>query len=117
MYILVPEVTIELPASGISTDDYLYGELVRGVSTGTTAYVHSWDASTNVLQVTNASSNFALGETIVGIGTSNLGSDAARRIAAISDQDEFDEFADNIEIETEADNILDFTEKNPFGEI
>ena len=117
LYILVPEVTIELPASGISTDDYLYGELVRGVSTGTTAYVHSWDASTNVLQVTNASSNFALGETIVGIGTSNLGSDAARRIAAISDQDEFDEFADNIEIETEADNILDFTEKNPFGEI
>ena len=34
----------------------------------------------------------------------------------ISDQDEYDVYADNIEFETEADNILDFTERNPFGE-
>ena len=115
-YTQTPNVTIEAPASGISTDNYLSGELVRGVSTGTTAYVHHWDADTNVLQITNASSNFALGELIVGIGTSNLGSNAARKIESISDQDEYDEFADNIEIESEADNILDFTEKNPFGE-
>jgi hypothetical protein len=116
-YTLAPTVTIELPATGINTDNYFSGELVRGVSTGTTAYVHRWDADTGILQVTNTSSNFALGEIVVGIGTSNLGSDAARRVAAISDQDEFDEFADNIEIESEADSILDFTEKNPFGEI
>lgn len=116
-YTLAPTITVELPASGINTDNYLYGELVRGVSTGTTAYVHNWDADTNVLQVTNTSSNFAIGEIIVGIGTTQLGSDAARRIEAISDQDEFDEFADNIEIESEADTILDFTERNPFGEI
>ena len=116
-YTLAPTVTIAAPATGINSSNYLPGELVRGVSTGTTAYVHNWDASINVLQITNASSNFALGEMIVGIGTSNLGSDAARKIAAISDQDEFDEFADNIEIESEADNILDFTERNPFGEI
>ena len=116
-YTLAPTITIAAPASGINTDNYNYGELVRGVSTGTTAYVHNWDASTGVLQVTNTSSNFAIGEIVVGIGTSNLGSDAARRIAAISDQDEYDEFADNIEIESAADTILDFTEKNPFGEI
>ena len=116
-YILTPTVTVEAPASGINTDNYKYGELVRGVSTGTTAYVHSWESDTGILQITNASSNFALGETVVGIGTSNLGSDAARRIASISDQDEFDEFADNIEIESEADAILDFTERNPFGEV
>jgi len=116
-YTLAPNVTIELPASGITSDNYLPGELVRGVSTGTTAYVHNWDSDTNVLQITNASSNFALGEIVVGIGTSNLGSDAKRKIGSISDQDEFDEFADNIEIESEADTILDFTEKNPFGEI
>ena len=116
-YTVAPTITIDPPASGINTDNYLSGELVRGVSTGTTAYVHHWDASTNILQITNASSNFAIGETIVGIGTSNLGSDAARKVAAISDQDEYDEFADNIEIETEADAILDFTERNPFGEV
>ena len=116
-YTAAPPVVIESPASGINTDNYLYGELVRGVSTGTTAYVHNWDADTNVLQVTNASSNFAIGELVVGVGTANLGSDASRKISTISDQDEFDEFADNIEIETEADTILDFTERNPFGEI
>ena len=115
-YTLAPNVTIEVPSTGINTDNYLPGELVRGVSTGTTAYVHNWDADTNILQITNASSNFALGEIVVGIGTTQLGSDTARKILAISDQDEFDEFADNIEMETEADAILDFTEKNPFGE-
>jgi len=116
-YTLAPNVTIQVPATGINSSNYLPGELVRGVSTGTTAYVHKWDSDINVLEITNASSNFALGEIIVGIGTTQLGSDAARRIEAISDQDEFDEFADNIEIESEADTILDFTEKNPFGEI
>ena len=116
-YTLTPNVTIAVPATGITSDNYFSGELVRGVSTGTTAYVHNWDADTNILQITNASSNFALGEIVVGIGTTQLGSDAARRIEAISDQDEFDEFADNIEIESEADTILDFTERNPFGEI
>jgi len=115
-YTLAPNVTIQVPSTGINTDNYLSGELVRGVSTGTTAYVHNWDSDTNILQITNASSNFALGEIVVGIGTTQLGSDTARKILAISDQDEFDEFADNIEMETEADAILDFTEKNPFGE-
>ena len=83
---------------------------------GTTAYVHRWDSDTCVLQVTNATSNFAIGEAVVGIGTTNLGSDARRIIQSISDQDEYDEYADNIEVESEADDILDFTEKNPFGE-
>ena len=115
-YTLAPNVTIDPPATGINTDNYLYGELVRGVSTGTTAYVHKWESDTGILQVTNTSSNFAIGEAVVGIGTSNLGSDARRIIQSISDQDEFDEYADNIEVESEADTILDFTEKNPFGE-
>ena len=115
-YTLQPTVTIDPPTSGINTDNYLYGELVRGVSTGTTAYVSNWDSDTNILQVTNASSNFALGERIVGIGTTQNGSDAARTIKSISDQDEFDEYADNIEVENAADEILDFTERNPFGE-
>ena len=109
-------VTISAPVTGINTDNYLYKELVRGVSTGTTAYVSNWDADTRVLQVTNASSNFALGEMVVGIGTTQNGSDAAYKIQSISDQDEYDVYADNIEFETEADNILDFTERNPFGE-
>ena len=45
-YTLTPNVTIDPPATGINTDNYLYGELVRGVSTGTTAYVHKWESDT-----------------------------------------------------------------------
>ena len=115
-YTQAPTITIDPPVSGINTDNYLYGELVRGVSTGTTAHVANWDSDTNILQVTNVSSNFALGETVVGVGTTQNGSDAARAILSISTQDEYDEYADNIEVESEADQILDFSEKNPFGE-
>ena len=115
-YTLQPTVTIDPPTSGINTDNYLYGELVRGVSTGTTAHVANWDSDTGILQVTNTSSNFALDEIVVGIGTTQNGSDAARKIKTISDQDEYDEYADNIEVENAADEILDFSERNPFGE-
>jgi|TARA_R100000479_G_scaffold162621_1_gene100769 hypothetical protein len=115
-YTLQPNVTISAPATGINTDNYLYGELVRGVSTGTTAHVANWDSDTGILQVTNTSSNFALDEIVVGIGTTQNGSDAARKIKTISDQDEYDEYADNIEVENAADEILDFSERNPFGE-
>ena len=115
-YTQAPTVTIDPPVTGINTDNYLHGELVRGVSTGTTAHVANWDSDTNILQITNASSNFAIGERIVGIGTTQNGSDAARVIESISDQDEYDEYADNIEVESAADEILDFSEKNPFGE-
>ena len=115
-YTLQPNVTISAPATGINTDNYLYGELVRGVSTGTTAHVANWDSDTGILQVINTSSNFALGEMVVGIGTTQNGSDASHKIKSISDQDEYDEYADNIEVEDAADEILDFSEKNPFGE-
>ena len=35
------------------------------------------------------------------------------RLSDIEPQD--DGFADNVDIETEADSIIDFTEQNPFG--
>jgi hypothetical protein len=115
-YTLQPNITITAPVTGINTDNYLHGELVRGVSTGTTAHVANWDSDIGILQVTNTSSNFALGEMVVGIGTTQNGSNAARSILSISTQDEYDEYADNIDIENSADDILDFSEKNPFGE-
>jgi len=51
-----------------------------------------------------------MGEKIVG--QTSLASHALR----IVDEDPTDDgYADNFNIETEADNILDFTEQNPFG--
>ena len=85
-------------------------EVVTQVSTGTSAYVANWDTANNVLKVVAASGSFVFGETIVGAA-------ASYRILSVGDDLSTDiPFAANDEIETEADEILDFSERNPFGE-
>ena len=85
-------------------------ELVTQVSTGTSAYVANWDTANNILKVVAASGDFTVGETIVGAAASyrilSTGNDLSSDIP----------FASNEVLETEADEILDFTERNPFGE-
>jgi len=92
-----------------SFGDYEGGEIVKGVSTGTSAYVSSWDASTRILKLSIPKGNFALGEAIVGAG-------ASYTVSSVKDDFGNLDFASNDEIELEADSILDFTENNPFGE-
>ena len=83
-------------------------EIVKGVSSGTSAYVASWNTADNILKVSIPSGNFSVGEVIVG---------AAASYRILSVDSEFDiAFAGNDEIETEADTIIDFSERNPFGE-
>ena len=112
-----PEITISSPTkAGLSTGDYLFKEMVRGVSTGTTAYVSDWDRDTRVLKVTTSSGTFLTGETVVGIGTTMLGSDSQYVIQSKTDENDDDTFGDNLTVETEADAIIDFSEDNPFGD-
>ena len=117
-YTATPTITIDPPArAGLATGNYLFKELVRGVSTGTTAFVSDWDSDDRILKVTNvAGSGFAPGESVVGIGTTLLGSDSEYIVRSVSDQDEFDNYNENIVVESEADSIIDFTEENPFGD-
>ena len=116
-YTVAPTVTIDPPAAaGFATGNYQYKELVRGVSSGTTAHVQNWDYDARILQVTRPSGNFMVGEAVVGIGTTLNGSDAKYVVQASTDQDETDTFNENTPFETQADAILDFTERNPFGE-
>ena len=84
-------------------------EIVKGVSTGTSAYVANWDTANNILKVVASSGSFGVGEIIVG---------AAASYRILSTDESFNDtpFAANDEIETEADQIIDFTERNPFGE-
>ena len=56
------------------------------------------------------SGDFAAGETLTG---STSGASYELRIVDVQPAD--DGFADNINIETEADSIIDFSEQNPFG--
>ncbi len=85
-------------------------EYIKGLSTGTEAYVASWDTDKQILKVTIPTGEFAVGEVIVGAG-------ASYRIAEIESQVDGDrDYAQNETFEFEADQILDFSERNPFGE-
>ena len=117
-YTTNPTISIEPPDQvGLSTGDYLFKEMVKGVSTGSTAFVADWDRDARILKVTNVSgSGFAEGERVVGIGTSLLGSNSQYIVKSVSDQDEYDTYNENILVESEADSIIDFSEENPFGD-
>lgn len=107
-YTSIPQITIQSPV-GISTGDYIYNEIVQGSNTNTNAYVKNWDIDTRTLKVSIINGNFALGENVVG-------SAATYKIYSIDTYDLYDPFASNEEIEEESDNILDFSESNPFGD-
>jgi len=107
-YTAIPNITVSSPI-GVSTGNYIFNEIVKGVSTGTSAYVKSWDYDTRILKLAIVSGKFAVGESIAGYG-------ATYKIYSIDDYDVYDTYASNEEIEEEADQIIDFNEKNPFGE-
>jgi len=108
-YVITPEVTLSNPESE-GTGTFTFNEIVTGSSSGTTARVRTWDASSNVLIVGTVSGEFVSGETLVG---STSGASYELRIVDVQPAD--DGFADNINIEIEADSIIDFSEQNPFG--
>ena len=75
--------------------------------------VVSWTAATRTLRANDTSGTFVAGTNITG-DTSN----AVWTLTSFDDQAlPTTPFADNVEFETEADAILDFSESNPFGEV
>lgn len=108
-YTEAPTITISDPAA-TGVGDFTYNEIVTGSTSGTTARVRTWNTSTNVLELGNVSGTFTVGETIVGATSS-----ATHTIFSLDNDPAEDGFVQNNTIETEADGILDFTEKNPFG--
>jgi len=105
-----PTVTIGSPyLSGIGT--YIFNEVITGSTSGTTARVRSWNVNTSVLEIASVSGEFVSGETVVGED-----SEASYMIRAITEFEASDGFSSNDDIETEADAIIDFSERNPFGQ-
>ena len=93
-----------------STGTFVFNEIVTGQTSGVTARVRTWNATTNVLEVASVNGDFTVGETLLG------GTSGASRVLRLRDiEPDNVEFADNFTIETEADAILDFSEQNPFG--
>jgi hypothetical protein len=108
-YSVAPLISIS-PPSMTSSGTFIFNETVTGSSSGTTANVIKWISSTNILEVYKVSGEFLIGENIVG--TSSSASHQLRNIDLNSNDDGF---VDNSIIEEEADLIIDFSEKNPFG--
>ena len=94
------------------TGDFTTGEIVTGGTTSTTAEVKSWDSSTRILQVINRTGTFAANESLTG---NNSG---AVWVVSTFDtlQDTNSDYDQNRQIEDTADNIVDWSEGNPFGE-
>ena len=94
------------------TGDFTAGEIVTGGTTGVEAEVKSWDNSTRILQVINRKGTFSANESLAG--------DSSGAVWVVSTFDTLQntnsEYDANREIEDAADNLIDWTEGNPFGE-
>tara|TARA_R100000008_G_scaffold65846_1_gene42805 strand:+ start:359 stop:1795 length:1437 start_codon:yes stop_codon:yes gene_type:complete len=111
-YTVAPTMTIAAPGSS-GSGDFSFNEIITGGTSGTTARVRIWNSVTSELEVGNIDgSGFKIGETLTG------GSSGATQVVRLIDLTNFDDagFADNDDFELAADDIIDFTEGNPFGQ-
>ena len=109
-YTDVPTITISNPGL-LGSGDFYFNEEVTGGTTGTKARVKSWDASTKTLVVGIATGTFLQGESITGDESS-----AVYTLAVDTTDDLVTPYADNANIQSAGDDILDWTRGNPFGE-
>ena len=102
--------TFSIPG-GTGSGNFQFNEVITGGTSGATARVRVWKSDTNILEITNVAGTFVIGETLTGAS-----SGATHDIRLIDTEiGDTEEYADNFNIETEADKILDFSESNPFG--
>lgn len=108
-YTQSPTIVIGSPSLS-STGDFIFNEIVTGSISGTTARVRSWNSVNNILEVSSVSGYFSVGEDIVGSTSGSL-----HQLRKIDTNPTNDGYSANDEIEIEADQIIDFSETNPFG--
>jgi len=102
-----PTITIAAPnQTGVGT--FQKNEIVTGSISGSTARVLNWVADGGSLEIYRADGDFVVGEQIVGSASS-----ASYKLSSASYPETG--FTSNEEIESEADSIIDFSERNPFG--
>jgi hypothetical protein len=116
-YTIAPTITISSPPiSGVNTSsqNYKFNETITGSISGTTAIVKSWDYDTNILKVSilssSSSKGFYPGEILVGSASS-----ASYIVESFDSFNNYDKYSENKTIEAEAEQIIDFSESNPFG--
>lgn len=109
--ILTPAIDIVM-LSGSDTTDYQEGEIVTGSVTGVTAKVSKWDNTERVLTVITRDGTFIENETLLGTDSgANWEVESFR-----TQEDPNTDYDQNKYLQDKSDEILDFSEKNPFGE-
>jgi hypothetical protein len=103
-------ITIDMDPAGVG--DYFLGETVTGTVSGVTAEVSFWNRDTDQLILINRTGNFYSEEQLIGSE-----SGTSRDVVLIDNLlQENIGYSDNKYIEEAGDEILDFSERNPFGE-
>lgn len=108
--VFAPSITLAMDPD--ATTHYSLGETVTGGTTGTTAEVSFWDRDNHELKLINRTGNFTPGETITGAESGTVQDSVTVDNLTLENV----QYADNKYIETTANDLLDFTEVNPFGE-
>jgi hypothetical protein len=110
-YTSTPTITIGA-GSTISLGNFVFNEEVVGSISGATGLVKTWNAQTKKLTVTGFGTDFIVGDVIVGAASS--------AIYIVSKYNTFETtsaFDEDEEIQQDSDDILVFTDVNPFGEV
>jgi hypothetical protein len=105
--------TIDLTFAAGGTGNFTVGETVSGGTSSAQGKVTSWNSTTRKLRLNNLTGTFLDNELITGASSN------ARWTVNILDSYTMGEIegAQNKYFEVQGDLILDFTEKNPFGDI
>lgn len=105
------EYTMNVNGTGTYDDMEIVYQGASLATANVKAYVANWNKPNRILKLRNIKGEFAANVAIVG-ATSN----ASYTMGTVDTmEDANDDFDDNVDIETEADNILDWAELNPFG--
>lgn len=106
-------ITVNFAVGG--TGDFTVGEVVAGGTSNVTAEVKAWDSANRQLQVFNRSGIFTIPETVTGQTSGAAWTSASyNTLNNVNTPDTTDQ---NYNFEVADDDIIDFTEANPFGSV
>ncbi len=110
-YTSPPSITIS-PPPNVGVGTFVKDEEVVGSTSGARATIKTWDdvSGEKVLKIYLNNGTFIPGESVVGTASS-----ASYSVKSFSKIDTNDDYAENQEFQKEAEQILDFSETNPFG--
>ena len=111
-YLTSPTMTISA-GSTVASGNYIVGEKVVGSISGASGIVKNWDAATQKLKVSGLGTDFVPGDIVVGAASSAIYIIGGYNTYELQEPS----YDYNDEIEEAADEIIDFTEINPFGEV